>query len=391
MNTAVLPAGTGMLTYLDKAAGLLRKIGLPFETKEEAPVVALIQQIAHVDEGKAVALARVLSQASLFNQVVRDEISGMAYSNRFEGITAAFDSIRDDGRQLVDQIADGKISLSERLQNTWMNMSRGSIPARFDKIRDTYLEVAKDLKIQMERERNILTAYADYRVAQKEGQIVALQLLGAADALVQAAKEALEASMAAVSADDGTDPQRRARLELNRDQALRALQDQDKVFQITKDLADNLTVGYGASEVVMARLQQSTQIKERVYSQMVVFFSTNEVTFTALNASLTSMLGLNEGTKSLNAMKDGMNQSLEVLAELGNTTLEEGIKAGYGPNLKVESVKKLVDAVVNFQETSIALITEARKEATDTSTQIASVVEDGQRRFAALVLKSGAA
>jgi hypothetical protein len=100
----------------------------------------------------------------------------------------------------------------------------------------------------------------------------------------------------------------------------------------------------------MARLMQSTNVKERVYSQAVSFFGTNETVFTALNASFTSLQGLHESTRTLEAMKKGVNQSLETIADVGGKVQEDALRAGYGPTLKAASVKKLVDSVVGFQE-----------------------------------------
>ena len=62
------------------------------------------------------------------------------------------------------------------------------------------------------------------------------------------------------------------KLELARDEELRRLQAEEKRYQIAKDLSDNLTVGYNTSEVIMARLVQTTTAKERVYQQSVSFF-----------------------------------------------------------------------------------------------------------------------
>ena len=59
--------------------------------------------------------------------------------------------------------------------------------------------------------------------------------------------------------DTGEDREQTARLELDRDQRLRELQDEDKRYQIVKDLAENLSVSYNTTEVVMARLAQSTE------------------------------------------------------------------------------------------------------------------------------------
>ncbi|MCK9489147.1 MAG: cell surface protein [Xanthomonadales bacterium] len=374
------------LKQLDKALSGLRQIGLlPVDTRaEEAPVVALIERIAHLDQDKAVAIARTLAQASLFNQVVREQIDAMRIGERYKAITSAFDSIRDDARRMVEQIEDGRIDTFERMSNIWMKVTRGDIPARFDKIKDTYLEVAKDSREQIQREQVVLEAYGDFRVALKESQVLAFGLLKKAEQVLEQARQELADAGAALAANTSSDRQVTAALELDRDRKLRAVQDEDARYQVAKDLAENLSIAYNTTEVIMARLMQITDAKERVYSQSVTFFSTNETVFTALSASFTGMHGLHESTQTLEAMKDGINKSLETLGEIGDQVTEAAIRAGYGPTIRAESVKKLVDAVVNFQERSQTLITEMRDLSTKNEAEVTQAVEDGKRRMVAL-------
>jgi hypothetical protein len=372
------------LKYLDKAVNGLRDLGLMPEKPEEAPIMALIEQVSDLDEEKALAIARTLSHTTVFNEVVREQITQMKVGERYEKITDAFNSIRDDAKSMVDQLEDGKISTMERLQNLWMRFTRGDIPDRFRKIKDTYLDVTTDTKDQMEREAKILESYKDFRVALKEAQVMAFQLLKKAEVELQAAKDRLDSASKAVEAYTGEDREEIARLELDRDQRLRELQDEDKRYQIVKDLAENLSISYNTTEVVMARLAQTTDIKERVYSQAVSFFGTNESVFTALNASFTSLQGLHESTRTLDAMKEGVNQSLETIAEVGDKVQEDALRAGYGPTIKAESVKKLVDSVVNFQEKSRSLIAEMRELATRNEQEISTAVENSKKRMADL-------
>ena len=374
------------LKQLDKALSGLRQIGLlPVDTRaEEAPVVALIERIAHLDQDKAVAIARTLAQASLFNQVVREQIDPMRIGERYKAITSAFDSIRDDARRMVEQIEDGRIDTFERMSNIWMKVTRGDIPARFDKIKDTYLEVAKDSREQLQREQVVLEAYADFRVALKESQVLAFGLLKKAEQVLEQARQELADAGTALAGNTSTDRQVTAALELDRDRKLRAVQDEDARYQVAKDLAENLSIAYNTTEVIMARLMQITDAKERVYSQSVTFFSTNETVFTALSASFTGMHGLHESTQTLEAMKDGINKSLETLGEIGDQVTEAAIRAGYGPTIRAESVQKLVDAVVNFQERSQTLITEMRDLSTRNEAEVTQAVEDGTRRMVAL-------
>ena len=373
------------MKQLDKAMNGLRDLGLVPETTEDAPIIALIEQISDLDEEKTIAIARTLNQASLFNQVVREQIDSMNIGQRYEDITNSFNSIREDAKSMVDQLEDGKIDTFERVGNVWMKVTRGDIPQRFDKIKQVYLEVAADSKDQIEREQLILNAYQDFRGALKESEVLALEVLKTADEKLNGTKGALETAMKAVDAYTGEDAAARAKLEMERDFKIRGVQDEDRRYQIAKDLSDNLTVSYNTSEVIMARLNQINSIKERVYQQAISFFGTNENVFTALSASFTGLFGLNESTRTLNAMKEGVSKSLEDLADIGGKIQEEAVKAGYGPTIRAESVKKLVDSVTDFQEKSLLIINEMRELSTKNAEEIRVAVEDGKTRIAHLV------
>ncbi len=374
------------LKYLDKALGGLRDLGLlPENTaKQEAPIVALLSQISDLDQERVVAITRTLAQASLFNDVVRKQVEAMEVGSRYEDVTKSFNSIRDDAKAMVDQLADGKISTFERLSNVWMKVTRGDISSRFDKIKHTYLEVTKDAQDQIQREHVILEAYRDFRGALKESEVLAFEVLKKGEAQLETAKQGVNEAMAAVDAYTGDEPAERARLELARDERVRALQEVDKRYQIAKDLSDNLTISYNTSEVVMARLMQTNTAKERVRAQAVSFFSTNETVLTALTATFTGLFGLNESTRTLEAMTKGVSDSLDTLSDIGGKVQEAALKAGYGPTVRAESVKRLVESVVNYQERSLEIIDEMRKQATTNAAEIREAVEDGKRRLARL-------
>ena len=378
------------LQYLDKAMAQIRDLGLMPEKTEEAPITALLQEISDLDEERIILIGRTLNQASTFNDVVREQIAAMNIGERYEDITNGFDSIRDDAKGMVDQLDDGKLDFFERVSNVWMKVSRGDIATRFDKIKDTYLSVTKDTKDQVDREHTILEAYRDFRGALKQSEVMALEVLQKAETHLQERKDALSKATADLEGfTDGT-PADRARLEMARDERVRELQNEERRYQISKDLSDNLTISYNTSEVVMARLMQTTNAKERVYQQSISFFSTNEVVLTALSASFTGMFGLHESTETLNAMKEGMSKSLETLSEIGDKVQEEAVRAGYGPTIRADAVKKLVDSVVNFQEKSREIINEMRVASTKNSQEIRDAVEDGKNRLAKLAADGNA-
>lgn len=379
------PTATPM-QYLDKAMNGLHDLGLlPREDERPSePIIALLNQISSLDAARVTAIARTLDQASLFNDVVREQVQAMEIGSRYEAITDAFNSIRDDAKTMVDQIQDGKLDTFERLGNVWMKATRGDIASRFERIKASYLEVAAATQDQIQREQRILEAYQDFRGALKQSEVLALEVLATAQTHLDAVKAALAAAMRAVEGSTSTEPAERARLELARDEQVRALQSEEKRYQIAKDLADNLTVAYNTSEVVMARLLQTTNAKERVYAQAISFFSTNEVVLTALTASFTGMFGLHEGTRTVESMKEGVSRSLEVLADIGGKVQEAALRAGYGPTIRADAVKTLVDSVVSWQTHSHEIIEEMRVQSTRNAEEIREAVEQGKRRLARL-------
>lgn len=374
------------MQYLDKAMDKVHDLGLlpQGDDGREEPIVALLNQIADIDEDRVIAIARTLNQASFFNDVVREQVQAMNISDRYEDITNSFKSIRDDAKNMVDQLDDGKVSTFERINNVWMKVTRGDIAGRFGKIKETYLDVTESTLDQIQREQAILDAYQDFRGALKQSEVLALEVLKKADALLAGSKKAVETAMKKVENYQGEEMAERAKLELTRDEKLRELQNTEKRYQIAKDLSDNLTVSYNTTEVVMARLVQTTNAKERLYSQAISFFSTNETVLTALTASFAGMFGLHESTQTLEAMKKGVSDSIEVLSEIGGEVQEAAIKAGYGPTIKADVVKKLVESVVSFQENSRTIIEEMRRQSTSNAREIQEAVEDGKRRMARL-------
>jgi hypothetical protein len=266
-----------------------------------------------------------------------------------------------------------------------MKIARGDIADRFDQIKAIYLDVTKATKGQIDREHVILEAYRDFRGALKQSEVLAFEVLATATKALERERSLLAEASAKVAEFAGTEPAERAKLELARDEQIRRVQDEEKRYQIAKDLSDNLTISYNTSEVVMARLQQTTNAKERIYAQSISFFSTNDTVLTALKASFTGMFGLHESTATLDAMKEGISKSLETLSEVGSKVQEAAIRSGYGPTVRADAVKKLVDSVVSYQEHAQTIIDEMRQMATKNSAEIRDAVEDGKRRVAKLV------
>jgi hypothetical protein len=380
------PAASTPIQYLDRATGALRDLGITPPKADFTPINVLLDKITDLDKDRVAVIARTLSQTEVFNEVVRDQTQAMDIGQRYEDIAKAFNSIRDDSKMMVDQLADGKIDIFERVANIWMKIARGDIASRFEEIRTTYLAVTRSTKDQIEREAKILQAYQDFRGALKQAEVLALEVLKEANGKLEAAKAELAKAADTLAQYKGEDLADRARLELARDEKLRGVQDEDKRYQIAKDLSDNLTIGYNTSEVIMARLNQTTSAKERVYAQAVSFFGTNDSVLTALKASFTGLAGLHEATQTLETMKEGVSRSIEVLSELGDKVQEAALRAGYGPTIRSDAVVKLVDSITNFQEKTFGIVQEMRKLSTQNAQEIETAVEEGRKRIEKLIL-----
>src|SRR5690606_34268346 len=222
------------LQYLDKAVGAIRDLGIWPEAPAEQPITGLLNEITALDENKVILIGRTLTQASAFNEVVRSQVAAMNVGTRYEEITNSFNSIRDDAKGMVDQLDDGKLDLLERASNVWMKVSRGDIAQRFNKIRDTYIDVSRETKNQIDREYVILEAYRDFRGALKQAEVMALELLDVASGALDEKKTALQAAAEALTAFAEGTPADRARLEMARDEKLRELQNEERRYQIAK-------------------------------------------------------------------------------------------------------------------------------------------------------------
>lgn len=369
-----------MQKYLDRAVDVLDKFGLTKDEEVPAELIKLLEEVRHIDEAKALAIAKTIKHMSTFNKLVRENVENINVGNRFLEISQMFDSIREDSKKLIGQLDDGKIGVTEKLSNLWMRIQRGTPYSRFEKIVDVYRNVCADTKDQLNREQIIMDGYIDFRFALKEAEILARELLEAQIPHFEKAKAALADSQKAVDEHQG-DESTLGRLELARDEARHEFQKQDRLYQLVKDISENLSIGYDVGETLVTKLKQTHDVKDQVYRRAVTFFTTNEHVFTILGTVYTSQQGLHEATESTEALKRGVNKSLEDVAELGRELERAALKAGYGSTIAAESLEKLVKAISDYQVDSLQMIAELRKESEENAREIRRVVEEGKKRY----------
>jgi hypothetical protein len=377
-----------LTSYYDTAMTTLAKVGLNISPKESASslVIPLVERLERVDPENALSIARTMQISGEFNELVLTEISSLEIGGRFTDIAIQFDSIRDDTKQMVEFMDDGKLDWKERIHMSWMKLRRGTVTDRFSDIKATFTDVIAGTTQQLEKESLVLDAYQNFRFAIKEAE-------RAAASIFQRTKDNLEQSKLTAAESDkqiatATDDLERSSLELARDTSLAAVKQAEDDFQLAKDLFENLKISYSTSEVVFARLQQNLDMKKRIQQRSVTFFSTNETVFTALAAAFTSTQGLAESTNALEMMQSGVNKSIEALATVGTKQLEASARAGYGATISAQSVKALASSIVEYQSTLTSMVDQLRDEATRNALEIEQYTNDAKSKFVTLTTKA---
>ena len=374
-----LAAGSPLQKYLDRALSILEKFHVAERDVAPSALTGLLEEVRHIDEAKVLAIAKTIKYMGVFNALVRDNVADMDIGHRYVEITQMFDSIRDDSKALIAQLDDGRLDLQERMGNLWMRIRRGSPHSRFEKIVEIYRDVSESTQEALAREQGIMDGYIDFRFSLKEAEVLARELVELQLRNLEQAKETLASAQSAVSGFSGGDPSARSRFELARDEARHRFGQEDRCYQLLKDVAENLSVGYDVGETLVTKLRQTHDVKDQVYRRSVTFFTTNEHVFTILGTVYTSQHGLHEATQATEALKEGANKGLEDVAELGHELERAALKAGYGSTISVASVEKLVTAISDFQVESLEMIAALRKQSDENAREIRRVVEEGKR------------
>lgn len=385
---AIIKKGTRELRpmqHVTRALAVLKDAGMvPSKTSTaDNPLVTLMCDLAPLGESEVVAIARTMAYMENFNAMIQEKASTIKVSNGFETIAARFDSIREDSANMVKRAEKGRRGITGWANEKYMLMRRGTVAERFQGIADDARKVFKETEGQLRLERGMTDGYKLMRVGIKEAQLMAGGLRNKARDQLEESQTVLRTAQLAV--DEATEEEIRSIAELDRDHAMSTYQSADRRFQTAEDIYNGLSVAYATGDVVVARLAQTTDAKERVLRQSVAFFSTNQSTLTALGVSLTGIEGLNAASRTLGAIKKGTEDALHSLREVGTKVQEDALREGYGATISVDAVKQLLDSVISYQERSHTIISEMRNTASENAEELNRVVEEGKAKLVELV------
>ena len=385
-DTAFVPRP---LPRLDRALAVLRSAGVPLPARKEglAALTGLSKDLLRFGEAEVTTIVRVLSETQLFNELVRTQLNGTSAGERYVKIAEDFDSIRRDSKRMLQQMEDGKLSIADRLGNSWIRIRRGDINDRFNRIRETATDIHRASEDTVARMRSILEAYGEVRLGLQESRILSSTVRDRAREAFQAAQGELTVAAAALQGIIDAQGEARAVQEatLARDIRLQEVQEAERRFQMAEDLFNNLSIAYNAGDAIMVRIRQTADVQQRVWTQSVTFFGTNESVLTALSVSTIHLRSLHETTQGHKALKDGINEAIKDLASTGTKVLEAGLREGYGPTVDAAAVRELIESIVTYQEQSYAIKDEMRQLAQANEAEIHKVTEEGRKRLTHLL------
>ena len=177
-ETPTAPAAPTLLPSLGRALDKLRQLGVTPGSVAMVPAVSLVGELQGVDASRATRLARVFQAEADFNELAREQTTGMAVGDAHTKIARNFDTIIEDTRATFNHLRDdGKIDFWEKLDIARRTVIHGgSIPARFKAVRELFLDTTQRCQRQLEHEQTIIEAYNAFRAAYGEGMVDALEL-----------------------------------------------------------------------------------------------------------------------------------------------------------------------------------------------------------------------
>jgi len=371
---------TGVLKYLEDSFKYLEAIGIRIRDKKESRLVEVLQEVADIDQAKVLNIAQVVQYAQAYNELIRDNVKEMRFSDRYGRITELSDSVIEDANTAVEQLKDGKIDRMEKLHNLGVRITRGTPGSRFDKVKEICEQVNGDVKKQVECEKAMLNAYVQFRSALKEGEALSKEVLKTQEANLQKAKDAYVVANETVEKHTADDSER-SRLQGERDRLDFAFKNESRRYQLVKDVSEAFTTAYAAGEVLMAKLAQSHESKDQIYRRGVITLELHDSLFTAMSAAYSSILGGLEAAEVQNARQKSIEKGLEHLSQWGGDVNKKVIEAGYGVMIHAEPIKNAVDAVIKERLESLQLIDKCRQDSTRNAAEVSQIVEEGKQRY----------
>ncbi len=338
-------------TYLRKGKEILEKYGV--KSTRDSRLITILSEAQDVDEGRVLAICQTIQYMDDFNELARSKTGEMHFADRHKDITNTFDSIREDSAKLLKQAQNG-IGFFEKWMSKIKFFFKGTPHDRFLDGIETFYKVCDDLETQLKREKEIMTAYQDFRKAYKQSEGLAFEVLEIQEARLKTAEAAFKQAAEAVTAFTGESRSEKSKLELVRDEAEMAYEEQKEKRDMLEFVANDMVQGYHTTEGIVASIKETNKTKNAVYMRSVSFMGNNETMFTMMSLAYTQILGLHEGTRTLASIKDAAKKGLDQMGTVAAQVNKDGITQAYGVGMEAEGIRdfvqKLTDQIVESRE-----------------------------------------
>lgn len=317
-----------VLGHLQEALTIANELGLvPDADGIDERNQLVLHRIGDLEPTKSSVISSVLSQASFFDGLVREQVSraGIAsghldFAERMEPLNEALSPLLHETPEIEPDAA-------------WREAGK-----RFAEIERHYETIGAETLEEIEREHMVAEVYREFRAAVKDAETVTLELLETAFARYNTARQkVLEEETVAPGQSD----------EIPLADRLRQLQDEERRWGVARDVANRIVTAAGDADIVMGRLTQSTAGKERLYWQSQ-----------ALIGSVSTLL----------------------------QAFPRAFAAERSPDGRIESVKNLRMAIELFQERTRETAEEIEALAAEAADEIDELLAGSEQRLQRLTL-----
>lgn len=375
---------------LHSASRLLSTIGIKLEIDSLAQKATLgqIEELAVYGQDEAGQLREVVESINSFDRLVTDNLESMNVGERYNDIRENFESIIKDLERKLKGAESNNVGakIVDRIQARLSHWRRGSIQDRFKKIKVISEAVYADSDAQIEHEKVIIEAYADYREALRDSgtlaQIIKERATADCNVLKEKMTDLIEQLNAAQDAEE--DILSIALIQQQLDEAKRNHGHADRRKEIATSLEQKLSTTYGISEAIMTRYTDTATVRDRLQRESALYYSVNQGVMTTLMATFQQLENINEGTQVLKQMQQQSKSAMESLHRHGgiaNKVIKQAQEVTLGTYFTHDDMRKLYQSTINFKSEQARDYQRLSAERDKNFVLLQKAIQDGQRQL----------
>ena len=378
---------------LHSARSILGAIGIKIQANSVAQAAALnqIRQLEELGPQETQLLIEVFESMNDFDKLVSENLKEMNVGDRHTEIAQIFESIIKDLERKIRSVSsepNAGQKWVDKIREKLINKFRGSMAERFEKINVASEAVFADSDQQINHERAILAAYANYREALRDSMYIADNLKTLATKARDESGERLKkAKLDLESVPDDATAMQQAPFQIAMDDAQRDFEKFDRRQDIAASLHEKLTISYTVSEAVMTRYAETTKVRENVQNQASIFYTTNKGVMNVMKATVIQLEGTIESAETLNVMKQKGADMLKKITDNSSAlsrVAQRATEVAYSASITPEQLRDLYKKTVEFKLEQAQIGIKLRKKRDENLKAVQVELKKGQEALAAV-------